>query len=58
MFTMENVRKVQEATNLSLSSCKRALTVSGDDVKKAVDLLRKEFRLVPVSESGKELVRK
>ena len=39
---IESIKELRERTNLGLSECKNALTESGGDVEKAIEILQKK----------------
>lgn len=48
------VQQLRQMTGLGMMDCKKALEESGEDIEKAVDLLRKKGASVAAKRSGKE----
>ena len=49
-----DVKTLRDRTNLPMMDCKAALTESGGDMDKAIDLLRKKFAAAQVKFAGRE----
>ena len=53
-ITSQMVKELREKTNAGMMDCKKALTETGGDMEKAVDLLRQKGLAVAAKRSGKE----
>ena len=53
-ITSQMVKDLREKTNAGMMDCKKALTETGGDMEKAVDLLRQKGLAVAAKRSGKE----
>lgn len=54
MATLEQIQSLREKTGVSLQACKKALEESGDNLEKAVDILRKKGEAKAVERAGRE----
>ncbi len=53
-ITSQMVKELRDKTNAGMMDCKKALTETGGDMEKAVDLLRQKGLAVAAKRSGKE----
>lgn len=53
MVTKENIVKLREKTGAGMMDCKHALTESGGDVEKAIDILRKKGIAIATKKSAR-----
>lgn len=54
MATLEQIQSLREKTGVSLQACKKALEESGDNLEKAVEILRKKGEAKAVERAGRE----
>ena len=52
-FTAADVKKLREQTNVGMMDCKKALTESGGDMEKAIELLREKGLAAQAKKSGR-----
>ena len=53
-ITSQMVKELRDKTNAGMMDCKNALTETGGDMEKAVDLLRQKGLAVAAKRSGRE----